>query len=132
MSRGEELSGKTIEIRTGCGKAFITYNYKDDKLYEVIYSMGKTGGCHNATTEALGRLVSLALQNDIPINKVMKQIREIRCQLPAHYMGNQIMSCPDAIAKGYDMINEPDIKEPEINLNKTLPPDERVYDKELG
>ena len=61
-ARPRLLQGETERMETGCGKLFVIMN--DDELgpREVFANMGKAGGCAASSTEALGRLISLALK----------------------------------------------------------------------
>src|SRR3990172_2818357 len=64
MNRPDVLVGKTIRLRTSCGWIYITHN-----THEVFINLGKAGGCAATQTEAIGRLISLALQYHIPIEE---------------------------------------------------------------
>ena len=56
-------------------------------------------GMRLASTEAIGRLISLAFRYGVPPDKIVKQLRGIRCHVPLGFGPNQILSCPDAIGK---------------------------------
>jgi ribonucleoside-diphosphate reductase alpha chain len=98
-SRSPVLRGETQEKRTGCGSLYITINEDEFGPREVFANMGKAGGCASASTEAIGRLLSLALRYGVPPDKIVKQLRGIRCHVPLGFGPNQILSCPDAIGK---------------------------------
>lgn len=91
MSRGRVLEGKTYATSCGCGRVFVTCN--DDpagKLAEVFVRLGKGGGCSSATSEAVGRLASLALQDGLAPGRVVKALTGIQC--------HRSPSCVDAVA----------------------------------
>jgi len=44
IQRPEEIQGKTIAQKTGCGTAYITVNEHEGKVFEVFLSLGKAGG----------------------------------------------------------------------------------------
>jgi ribonucleoside-diphosphate reductase alpha chain len=98
-SRSPVLRGETREKVTGCGSLYVTVNEDDFGPREVFASMGKAGGCASASTEAIGRLISLAFRYGVPPDKIVKQLRGIRCHEPHGFGPNQILSCPDAIGK---------------------------------
>jgi len=97
--RSPVLRGETREKVTGCGSLYVTVNEDDFGPREVFANMGKAGGCASASTEAIGRLVSLAFRYGVPPDKIVKQLRGIRCHVPLGFGPNQILSCPDAIGK---------------------------------
>jgi ribonucleoside-diphosphate reductase alpha chain len=98
-SRCPVLRGETREKTTGCGSLYVTVNEDDFGPREVFANMGKAGGCASASTEAIGRLISLAFRYGVPPEKIVKQLRGIRCHEPHGFGSNQILSCPDAIGK---------------------------------
>ncbi len=98
-NRAPVLRGETREKVTGCGSLYVTINEDDFGPREVFASMGKAGGCASAATEAMGRLISLAFRYGVPPDKIVKQLRGIRCHVPLGFGPNQILSCPDAIGK---------------------------------
>jgi ribonucleoside-diphosphate reductase alpha chain len=98
-SRSPVLRGETREKVTGCGSLYVTVNEDEYGPREIFANMGKAGGCASASTEAIGRLISLAFRYGVPPDKVVKQLRGIRCHVPLGFGPNQILSCPDAIGK---------------------------------
>jgi ribonucleoside-diphosphate reductase alpha chain len=98
-SRSPVLRGETREKVTGCGSLYVTVNEDDFGPREIFANMGKAGGCASASTEAIGRLISLAFRYGVPPDKIVKQLRGIRCHVPLGFGPHQILSCPDAIGK---------------------------------
>jgi ribonucleoside-diphosphate reductase alpha chain len=98
-SRSPVLRGETREKVTGCGSLYVTVNEDDYGPREIFANMGKAGGCASASTEAIGRLISLAFRYGVPPDKIVKQLRGIRCHVPLGFGPKQILSCPDAIGK---------------------------------
>jgi ribonucleoside-diphosphate reductase alpha chain len=98
-SRSPVLRGETREKVTGCGSLYVTVNEDDLGPREVFANMGKAGGCASASTEAIGRLISLAFRYGVPPDKIVKQLKGIRCHVPLGFGPNQILSCPDAIGR---------------------------------
>lgn len=93
--RPEVTSGQTRKVDTGCGSLYVTINEDEHGIFEVFSSMARAGACRAAQSEAVSRLISLALRSGIETEAILKSIKGIRCPLPV--MG-AASSCPDAIA----------------------------------
>jgi ribonucleoside-diphosphate reductase alpha chain len=93
--------GMTEKINIGCGTLYVTINADDDRISEVFTSTGKGGGCH-AQSEAISRLISLALRAGIPLNVVVDQLRGIRCEAALVKPDVENLSCPDAIGRALE------------------------------
>jgi ribonucleoside-diphosphate reductase alpha chain len=100
--RPEATEGVTEKIRTGCGNLYVTINRDEHGLCEVFTRMGKSGGCANAQSEAVARLVSLALRSGIAPTAIVRQLRSIRCPAQTMTPGGMVFSCPDAIAQAME------------------------------
>lgn len=99
VDRPAVLEGKTYEIRTGCGNSFITVSMLNSKPFELIARLGKGGGCASSQCEALGRVISEALQAGVPVEKLTKHLIGIQCHVPHGTDENAVTSCADAIGK---------------------------------
>ncbi|RLI75837.1 hypothetical protein DRP04_13115, partial [Archaeoglobales archaeon] len=83
----------------GCGSIYVTINEDGEGLAEVFVKLGRSGGCGASQTEAIGRLVSLALRSGIDPEEIIKQLKGIRCPFTTWHDGVAITSCADAVAK---------------------------------
>ncbi len=105
--RPEILNAKVRKVQTGCGRLYVTISEDEEgKLFELFTSMGKAGGCAASQSEAIGRLVSLALRSGIAPDTIMKQLKGISCHQPAWSPNGRILSCSDAIAKALERYHE--------------------------
>lgn len=96
--RPDVTEGITERVMIGCGNMYVTVNFDDVGLCEVFTHTGKGGGCPSQS-EAVGRLVSLALRSDVSLDAVIKQLRGIKCVSCTRKPGLGVQSCPDAISK---------------------------------
>ena len=95
--RPYKISGETYKVKTGHGNSYITVNSLENKPVEVFTTTGKTGGCNNAQSEAICRLICLGLKHSVPLEDIVEQLSGIIC-CPIYFNGTQILSIPDAIA----------------------------------
>jgi ribonucleoside-diphosphate reductase alpha chain len=94
--------GATIKMKTGCGNLYVTINEDENGICEVFSTLGKAGGCAASQTEAISRLVSLALRSGVSPEPIIEQLKGIRCPNPIWQDGEKILSCADAIAKAVE------------------------------
>ncbi len=99
VARPETLAGKTARMTTGCGNLYVTTNEGARGPLEVFAHIGKAGGCAASQTEAIGRLVSLALRSGVDPHAVATQLRGVRCPFPSWNKGQRVLSCADAIGQ---------------------------------
>ena len=93
------LNGFTQKIRTGYGNLYVTVNLRDGRPFELFAHIGKSGYTTMADTEAICRLVSLALRAHVPVHRIIRQLRGIGGSSPVFSGGSKVSSIPDAIAQ---------------------------------
>ncbi|HEC64424.1 MAG TPA: adenosylcobalamin-dependent ribonucleoside-diphosphate reductase [bacterium] len=98
-NREDVVEGKTFKVRTEQGSLFVTINEDDKGIVEIFLNVGKSGSYTAGYTEAIGRLLSVALRSGISAKSVVDQLKGIRVSTPTINKGMIIYSVPDAIAK---------------------------------
>ncbi|MGB9755620.1 MAG: vitamin B12-dependent ribonucleotide reductase [Desulfurella sp.] len=99
IKRGNVLKGITEKLKTSRGSLYVTVNTLNDKPVEVFANIGKSGGDISALSEAIGRLISIALQNGVDVEKIVGTLINITGAQPIWNEGRLIKSVPDAIAQ---------------------------------
>ena len=118
--RPHEMTGATSKIQTGHGSFYVTVNKDGNHLIkEVVAWTGKSGACEHASTEAIGRLISTAIQFGVPMPVLVKQLRGIEC-CPKFWNGKRNTSPVDAIAQILDDVAPSSVAtvEPEITIEQ--------------
>ena len=114
--RPDLITGSTRAMMTGCGKMYITINEDPRGPFEVFGNMGKAGGCAASQTEAVARLISLALRSGIPSEHIIRQLKGISCHMPAWAPGGgKILSCADAFAKALESCTQ--LEDPQLAID---------------
>jgi ribonucleoside-diphosphate reductase alpha chain len=131
-ARRDVIHGSTWKIRTGCGNLYVTVNEDEDgNLFEIFNQIGKAGGCAASQSEAIGRLVSLALRSGVDPGDIIRQLKGISCHTPVWYREGKILSCSDAVAKAIEWhLNEkgerPRADAPAIGQIRALLPEKQI------
>ena len=101
-TRPSITEGKTRRMRTGDGTLYVTVNEDENGLCEVFTAIGKAGGTVAAQTEAISRLISLALRSGVDPNSIINQLKGISGPNPTWEDGQLILSTPDAIGRALE------------------------------
>ncbi|MBW2095435.1 MAG: vitamin B12-dependent ribonucleotide reductase [Deltaproteobacteria bacterium] len=97
--RPETLEGFTTKMSTGMGNLYVTVTEYEGRPFEVFATIGKSGRSTTAKTEAIGRLVSLALRSGVRVEKIVEQLKGIGGEHPVFQKDGLVLSIPDAIAR---------------------------------
>lgn len=101
----QELIGVRRKLITGCGSIWLlAYMTPDNKIKEIFISKGSTGSCEKSLV-GLSRTISLALRNNISLEKVVDQLNS--CGSCPSYMVRKATKgdtspgscCPSAIGR---------------------------------
>ncbi len=104
--REAALRGKTHKIETPLGTAYITINRNgNEEPFEVFLNVGKAGSDTAAVSEAIGRMISLALRLPSPLSpterleQVVEQLSDIGGGRSLGLGAARVRSLPDGIAQ---------------------------------
>ena len=98
--RPEVMAGKTYRVRTGYGKLYVTINNDEKGMpFEVFATIGRSGGFFQEQSEAICRLMSLALRAGVKVEEVSDELKGIRGPMPTFTDKGTILSLPDALGK---------------------------------
>jgi len=101
--RPDIIYGSTQRLKTGCGYIYVTVNNINNKPFEVFIKLGKAGGCSASYTEALGKIISVALRSGATLGDLSHKLRGVGCNVPI----GDVKSCSDAIGQ---MLSKVDVK----------------------
>jgi len=104
--RPRKLQAEVFTVDTGNGKMYVTISSSNGIPIEVFLQVGKSGQVLNTFSEALGRVVSIALQNGVALEDIIKTLININSDKPVWFRFEeidakpvQILSVPDGLAK---------------------------------
>ena len=110
--RPKIMKGLTTKSDSPYGSIYVTANFDDNnKIFETFISAGKSGSVSKSVTEAMSRVISLALRANVDINDIIKTISNISGSELWIYDtidGKEVYvkSIPDATAKMLADLNE--------------------------
>ncbi len=97
--RPRTLSGVTKKLQTGHGPMYVSMNDDEFGPRECFIILGKPGGTAAAFSDALGRMISLAMTHGAQPAEIVHQLRGIQDGHPAGFGPNAVLSVPDGVAK---------------------------------
>jgi ribonucleoside-diphosphate reductase alpha chain len=122
--RPRTLSGVTKKIQTGHGPLYVTMNDDEFGPRECFVILGKPGGTAAAFSDALGRMISLAMTHGASPAEVVHQLRGIQDGHPAGVGPNAVLSVPDGVAKAmaeHYVVDETDMETRELPIIGACP-----------
>jgi len=103
--RPKFMTGVTTKCDSPYGSIYLTANFEDTgALFETFISAGKSGSVSKSVTEALSRVISLALRAGVKVEDVTKTIANIsgsEVWVYENANGEEVLvkSIPDAVSK---------------------------------
>ena len=111
-NRPKILRGITFKGRGGCGNIYATIN-GNGTPYECF--VRTSGGCE-ANNEAIGRLISLCLRNNVKIDDIIKQLNTIKCPTAIASKKSEGKSCAGIVGRFLKQYVDDGVTEEVINL----------------
>lgn len=99
IPRPKRLVGFTDARETPLGKLFLTLNTLNGHPVELFATIGRAGSDVDAFTDAVARLVSLALRSGVDPQEVADQLIGIGGSRSVGFGPNRVRSVPDAIGQ---------------------------------
>jgi ribonucleoside-diphosphate reductase alpha chain len=98
--RPNKLPGSSQRIKTGYGKVYVTINVDaNENPVELFANIGQSGGYTNSFTEALAKVISIALRSGVDPEEITDELVGTRSPKLGWDNGEQIHSIPDAIGR---------------------------------
>jgi len=122
IERPTTTQSVTCEVETACNKLHVILGSVEGEPIEVFIISGKGGECQKAFCEALGRMISLAMQHGAPLSEVIKQLKAIQCPKPITFPKvKRVLSCPDATAKALTDLVAVERGRKDVGVKECLP-----------
>ncbi len=102
--RPKAIIGQTVKLKMPTTSVYVTVNADGEEVKEVFINVGKSGTEDKSYSEAIGRMISIYLQNGGDIQNVIKGLRGIRGSSMGWDNGIKLLSVPDAIAKALEIV----------------------------
>jgi ribonucleoside-diphosphate reductase alpha chain len=95
--------GAIYEVKSGCGTLRVVLGATDDSYTELYEGYAITAGGCTANNEAIGRSISLEMQEHIPVEKITGTLHKVRCINAMRNPQSAGRSCADIIATCIDI-----------------------------
>jgi len=98
--RPKVIKGEIFKTKTGSGTLYTSLGLDENGWpVEIFINISKHGSDVSAFSEALGRVISIALQSGVPVDKIAETIIGITGDSSAWDNGKLIKSIPDAVGR---------------------------------
>lgn len=98
--RPKTITGQIVKTKTGSGTLYTSIGLDENEMpVELFINISKHGSEISAFSEALGRVISIALQHNVPVESLAETIIGIIGDKPTWDNGKLIKSIPDAIGR---------------------------------
>ena len=97
------LPTRRFRVSTPLGIMHLFVTEVDDSPFEVFLVFGKAGSDLTAMSEAVGRLMSLALRCGVPLELLVDQMQGIGGRASIGFGRDRVLSVVDAVAKVLDV-----------------------------
>lgn len=134
------IANYTRKVTFGCGNMYLGINVGNMRPVRVFIKIGKSGCCQRALLEAVGRLLTIMLENDEPLERIARTLSGIRCDeasmgsVRTNAEGNPeaCTSCMDALAKELrDFCVNNECPEPEEESKEEITQEEQKENSEV-
>ncbi|MBI2020087.1 TSCPD domain-containing protein [Candidatus Daviesbacteria bacterium] len=88
-------NGHSIVIKTGHGNLHVNPFWLENNLH-VHLKIGKSGSCESADTEAIARMINVALKYGAPVEEIVGHLSNIACE---HVVIGKSSSIADGISR---------------------------------
>jgi ribonucleoside-diphosphate reductase alpha chain len=102
--RPKMIIGQTIKLKMPTTSVYVTVNTDKEDVKEVFINVGKSGSEDKSYSEAIGRLISIYMQNGGDIDTVIRSLKGIHGNNMGWDNGMKLFSVPDAIAKALEIV----------------------------
>lgn len=96
----ETLNSIVTKVRSPDGTIFVNVMEKDGEPYQVILNIGKAGSNVAAWAQALGSMISVALQNKVPLEKILTELSSLTSSGTPRSIETPIKSGPEGVYVG--------------------------------
>ncbi len=100
MQENELMHSIVSRVRTPDGTIFVNVVEKEGEPDSVFLTIGKAGGAVAAWAYALSSIITVALQNGVPLEKILTELSSITSSGTPRMLGTPIRSGPEGVYVG--------------------------------